>query len=311
MEKLKIIFMGTPQFAVKTLQALKDFAEVVCVVTQPDKPKGRGQKFLPSPVKVFAEENSIPVLQPQKVKSPEAVVELKKFPADFIVVVAFGQILSQEILDLPKFACINVHASLLPKYRGAAPIQWSLINGETSTGITTMKMNAGLDTGDMLLKSELEISDDVTLPELQEKLSEVGAELLIETLKNFQTLSPVKQDDSLSNYAPMIQKSLGKINWHNSAKKIHNLVRGLYGSAFATVQGRVFKIYRTKLSTENFSLQVGEIKIVGKNFFVGTGEGVLEILELQAPNSKKMFAADFLNGHKIAERFFDTERASV
>ena len=219
MDKLKVIFMGTPEFAVPCLAALKDFAEIICVVTQPDRPKGRGQKLTPSPVKVFAQENSIPVLQPQKIKSPESVAELKKFPADLIVVVAFGQILSQEILDFPKFGCINVHASLLPKYRGAAPIEWCLINGEKITGVTTMQMDAGLDTGDMLLKSEVEISEEMILPELRAKLQTTGAKLLIETLQKLQRgeLKPVKQDNSLSNYAPMIKKDLGKIDWKKSA----------------------------------------------------------------------------------------------
>ena len=311
LSKLKIIFMGTPEFAVQSLAALNDYAEVVCVVTQPDRPKGRGQKLQPSPVKIFAEKNSIPILQPQKIKLPESVAELKKFPADLIVVVAFGQILSQEILDLPKFGCINVHASLLPRYRGAAPIEWCLINGEKLTGVTTMQMDAGLDTGDMLLKSEVEISEEMILSELREKLSITGAELLIETLEKLQRgeLKPVKQDNELSNYAPMIKKDSGKIDWKKSASEIHNLVRGLYGGAFATLHGEKIKIWRTKISAENLNLQVGEIKIVGKKFFVGTGEGSLEILELQAPNAKKMSAEDFLRGHKISETFFVIETA--
>lgn len=300
MDKLKVIFMGTPEFAVPSLAALKDFAEVVCVVTQPDRPKGRGQKLTPSPVKVFAEKFSIPILQPQKIKSPESVAELKKFPADLIVVVAFGQILSQEILDLPKFGCINVHASLLPKYRGAAPIEWCLINGEKITGVTTMQMDAGLDTGDMLLKSEVAISADMILPELREQLSSTGAQLLIETLQKLQRgeLKPIKQDNSLSNYAPMLKKDTGKIDWQKPAQDIHNLVRGLYGGAFAFFGEDKIKIWRTKISAEFLNLQVGEVKTTGKNFFVGTGAGTLEILELQAPNAKKMSAADFLRGHK-------------
>lgn len=306
MDKLKIIFMGTPEFAVPCLEKLKDFAEIVCVVTQPDRPKGRGQKLQPSPVKLFAEKFSIPVLQPKKIKSPESVAELKKFPADLIVVVAFGQILSQEILNFPKFGCINVHASLLPKYRGAAPIEWCLINGEKITGVTTMQMNIGLDTGDMLLKSEVEITDEMILPELREKLSNAGAKLLLETLEKLQRgeLNPIKQDDSISNYAPMIKKELGKIDWTKSASEIHNLVRGFYGGTFAILNGEKIKIWRTKISQENLNLQVGEIKILGKKFFVGTGNGILEILEIQAPNAKKMSAANYLQGHKITEKFF-------
>ena len=175
--------MGTPDFAVPSLSALYESEEIICVVTQPDRPKGRGQKLLPSPVKIFAEEKNIPILQPQKVKLPEVVAKLAALQADLIVVVAFGQILSQEILDLPKFGCINVHASLLPKYRGAAPIEWCLINGEKLTGVTTMQMDAGLDTGDMLLKSEVKISEEMILPELQEKLMTAGAEVLLKTLE--------------------------------------------------------------------------------------------------------------------------------
>lgn len=305
MDKLKVIFMGTPEFAVPSLEMLKNFCEVVCVVTQPDKPKGRGHKLQASPVKIFAEKNSIPILQPQKIKLPESVAELKKFPADLIVVVAFGQILSQEILDLPRFGCINVHASLLPRYRGAAPIEWCLINGEKLTGVTTMQMDAGLDTGDMLLKSEVEISEEMILPELREKLSTVGAKLLLETLEQLQRgeLKPVKQDDSISNYAPMLKKDLGLIDWKKSAREIHNLVRGLYGGAFSILNGEKIKIWRTKISAENLNLQVGETKIVGKKFFAGTGDGVLEILEIQAPNAKKLFAEDFLRGHKIENNF--------
>ena len=297
MEKLKVIFMGTPEFAVASLSALSEVAEVILVVTQPDRPRGRGQKLQPSPVKVFAEKKSLPILQPQKIKSPEVVAELKKFPADLIVVVAFGQILSQEILDLPKFGAINVHASLLPKYRGAAPIEWSLINGEIVTGITTMQMDAGLDTGDILLKTEVEISAEMILPELREKLQDAGAKLLVETLQQIKNLKPVKQDNALSNYAPMLTKDLGRIDWQKSAQEIHNLVRGLYGGAFTFLDGEKIKIWRTRLA-ETLQLEVGEIKIVGDKFFAGTGAGVLEVLEIQAPNARKMSVADFLRGHR-------------
>ena len=301
---MKIIFMGTPEFAVSCLKILYETQEIICVVTQPDRPKGRGQKLQPSPVKVFAQEKNLPILQPQKIKTPESVAELKKFQADLIVVVAFGQILSQEILDLPKFGCINVHASLLPKYRGAAPIEWSLINGEKITGVTTMQMNAGLDTGDMLLKSEVQISDEMILPELREKLMAAGADLILETVKNLETIQPIKQDDSLSNYAPMLKKDTGKIDWNKPAREIHNLVRGLYGGAFATLSGEKYKIWRTKIS-DTEKLSAGEIKIGGKKLLAGTGEGVLEILEIQAPNAKKVTAADFINGRKNFAGKFD------
>lgn len=302
MNKLKIIFMGTPEFAVPSLAALIDKAEVICVVTQPDKPKGRGHKLQPPPVKIFAQENNLPVLQPPKVKSPEVVAQLAALKPDLIVVVAFGQILSQALLDVPRFGCINVHASLLPKYRGAAPIEWSIINGERETGVTTMQMNAGLDTGDMLLSSAVTIGDDMILPELRERLMTVGADLLLKTLYLLQRgeLQPVKQDDSLSTYAPMLKKDTGLIDWSRPARELHNLIRGLYGGARS---GNV-KIFRTRLVTKDLSLTAGEIKIDGQKFFTGTGDGALEILELQAPNSKKLSAADFLRGHKVGDGFW-------
>lgn len=300
MKKLKVIFMGTPDFAVPSLSALCETTEVVCVVTQPDRPRGRGQKLLPSPVKIFAEEKNIPVLQPQKVKNSETVAKLAAFNADLIVVVAFGQILSQKILDLPKFGCINVHASLLPKYRGAAPIEWCLINGEKLTGVTTMKMDAGLDTGDMLLKSEVAISEDMILPELQEKLMTAGAEVLLKTLEQLQRgeLHPIKQDDSLSNYAPMLKKETGLIDWNKSAREIHNLVRGLYGGAYAFMNGQKIKIWRTKIHNENPNTEPGKIKIIDKKILIGTGQGTLEILEMQAPNEKKVDAKIICSGMK-------------
>ena len=302
-DKLKIIFMGTPDFAVPSLAALVEKTDVLCVVTQPDKPKGRGHKVLPPPVKIFAEEKNLRVIQPAKVKASAVVEELSALKPDLIVVVAFGQILSQKILDIPRLGCINVHASLLPKFRGAAPIEWSIIRGEKVTGVTTMKMDAGLDTGDMLLKREVEISDEMILPQLRERLMTVGADLLLETLDKLQRgeLQPTKQDDSLSTYAPLLKKETGLIDWKKPAAEIHNLVRGLYGRARA---GK-FKIWRTRLAAQNLS--AGEIKIVGEKFFVGTGDGSLEILEIQAPNSKKLNAADFLRGNKVGENFWTNE----
>ena len=303
MNKLKVIFMGTPDFAVPSLAALIDKTEIICVVTQPDRPKGRGHKLQPPPVKIFAEENNLPVIQPLKVKARAVVEQLAELKPDLIVVVAFGQILSQKILDIPRLGCINVHASLLPKYRGAAPIEWSIIRGETVTGITTMQMNAGLDAGDILLQSEVKIPDDMILPELRERLMTVGADLLLKTLYKLQVgeLQPLKQDDSLSTYAPLLKKDTGLIDWRKSSREIHNLVRGLYGSARA---GK-FKIWRTRLAEENLS--PAEIKIVGEKFFVGTGDGSLEILEIQAPNSKKLNASDFLRGNKVGENFWMNE----
>ena len=305
MDKLRIIFMGTPDFAVSTLAALVDKTEILCVVTQPDKPRGRGHKLQPPPVKVFAQEKNLPVLQTPKIKAADVVEQLAALKPDLIVVVAFGQILSQKILDIPRFGCINVHASLLPKLRGAAPIEWAIIRGEKVTGVTTMQMNAGLDTGDMLLKREVKISDEMILPELRDELSIVGSELLLETLELLQRgeLQPVKQDDSLSTYAPLLTKDTGRIDWQKSARDVHNLIRGLYGGAFAFIGGQKFKIFRTKLVDMN--LTAGEIKIDAQKLFVGTGDGALEILELQAPNSKKLSAAEFLRGHKLTTANFD------
>ena len=275
--KLKTIFMGTPEFAVPSLEALKDKVELITVVTQPDRPRGRGHKLLPSPVKVWALDNSIPILQPERIKTDEFTSKLEELKPDLIVVVAFGQILSQRILDLPKYGCINVHASLLPRYRGAAPIEWSLINGETKTGVTTMMMDAGLDTGDMLVKREIAIDEDMILPELREKLMILGSEALIETIDKLiaGTLTREKQDNTISNYAPMLTKETGLIDWNKSAREIHNLIRGLYGGAYTIIDGQKYKIWRTKLVDDK-----------------------LEILEIQAPNSKKLLFADFLRGHK-------------
>ena len=275
--KLKTIFMGTPEFAVPSLEALKDKGDLITVVTQPDRPRGRGHKLLPSPVKVWALDNSIPILQPERIKTDEFTSKLEELKPDLIVVVAFGQILSQRILDLPKYGCINVHASLLPRYRGAAPIEWSLINGETKTGVTTMMMDAGLDTGDMLVKREIAIDENMILPELREKLMILGSEALIETIDKTidGTLTREKQDNTLSNYAPMLTKETGLIDWNKSAREIHNLVRGLYGGAYTIIDGQKYKIWRTKLVDDK-----------------------LEILEIQAPNSKKLPFTDFLRGHK-------------
>lgn len=277
MDKLRVIFMGTPDFAVPCLEALKDKVNLITIVTQPDRPRGRGHKLTPSPVKVWALKHQIPILQPERIKTEEFVNKLESLRPDVIVVVAFGQILSQRILDLPKFGCINVHASLLPKYRGAAPIEWSLINGESKTGVTTMMMDAGLDTGDMLIKREVEINEDMILPELREKLMTLGAEVLIETIDKLQngTLTRHKQDDSLSNYAPMLTKETGLIDWHKPARDIHNLVRGLYGGAYTVIDNQKYKIWRTRLVDDK-----------------------LEIVEIQAPNSKKLPFADYLRGHK-------------
>ena len=229
MSKLKTIFMGTPDFAVPCLEVLQAKTEVLAVITQPDRPKGRGHNLQASPVKQKALEYNLPVLQPEKIKTEEFTAELEKLQPDLIVVVAFGQILSQRILDIPPLGCVNVHASLLPRYRGAAPIHWSIINGEKETGVTTMLMDAGLDTGDMLLKDKVAITEEMTTEELHDQLMAMGGKLLAETIDGLAngTITPEKQDDSISNYAGMLNKETGHIDWSKSAVEIHNLIRGL------------------------------------------------------------------------------------
>ena len=310
MEKLRVVFMGTPEFAVPCLAALHadDNCEVIGVYTQPDKPRGRGQKLLPSPVKAWAEEHGLPVHQPVKIKTEEATAELKGLKPDLVVVVAFGQILSQEILDIPPHGCINVHGSLLPRYRGAAPMQWCVINGETKTGITTMMMDAGLDTGDMLLKEELTIGPDMTLEEVHDNLMEMGAQVLMKTIEELRagTLKRVPQEGE-SNYAPMLTKETGHIDWQKSAQEIHNLVRGLnsWPGAYTAHEGQKFKIWRTVLTGETVTsgTTAGEILAAdsSQGLKVAAGDGqVLAITELQAPGKKKMQAQDYLRGNSLA-----------
>ena len=305
MEKLRTVFMGTPEFAVPCLKKLIEISNVIGVVTQPDKRQGRGQHIVFSPVKNCALENNLPVFQPEKVRNnDDFLAVLNGLKPDLIVVVAFGQILPKSVLDLPKYGCINVHASLLPKYRGAAPMQWSIINGEEKTGITIMLMDVGLDTGDMLLSSETIIDDDMTLENLHDKLMEGGAELLekavIELPQN--RLTPKKQDDSISNYAPMITKETCRIDWKKSSRDIHNLVRGLnsWPGAYCMLNNKVFKIWKTKHSDNVESGEPGEFLSESKDgIIVNTGKGTLEIIEIQAPGKKRMKIIDYLRGNTI------------
>ena len=304
MKKFRTIFMGTPEFSVPCLEALVECCDVIGVITQPDKPRGRGQKLQPSPVKVCAEKHDIPVYQPKKIKDEEFTAKLEEMKPELIVVVAFGQILSQRILDLPEYGCINVHASLLPRYRGAAPMQWCLINGESKSGITTMFMDAGLDTGDMLLKHEIEITESMNLSELHDAMMTAGAGLLTRTLEQLSegTLVREKQDDSDSCYAPMLTKETGRIDWSKTASEIHNLVRGLdsWPGAYTFRDGEKYKIWRTKVEAGASTLSAGEIlQADSHGLLVATGEGVLRILELQAPGGKRMAAGDYLRGHGI------------
>ncbi|KRT66475.1 MAG: fmt, methionyl-tRNA formyltransferase, methionyl-tRNA formyltransferase [Candidatus Dadabacteria bacterium CSP1-2] len=302
---MKIIFMGTPEFAVPSLRALVDSGdEVVAVVTQPDKPKGRGLEVAPPPTKVLAERHGIPVLQPAKIKTEEFFNELKKFNPDLICVAAYGKILPKNILDLPHYGCINVHASLLPKYRGAAPINWAIIRGEKVTGITTMKMDEGMDTGDMLLKKEVPIEDEDTGETLSEKLSEIGARLLIETIRLLKEgqLNPIPQDHSQANYAPMLKKEDGKIDWQKSAEEIRNLIRGAlpWPSAYTNLEGKLLKIYKVRLAGGEG--KPGEvIKSESGILRVATGKGALDILKLQIEGGKKLETQVFLRGRRIEE----------
>lgn len=298
---MNVVYMGTPEFAVLPLDAIiKAGHNVTGVFTQPDKPKGRGYTLTPPPVKVRALESEIPVFQPTSMKDGEALKILEELNPDVIVVVAYGKILPKAILNLPKYGCVNVHASLLPKYRGAGPIQWCVLDGEEETGVTTMKMAEGLDTGDMLLKSATKIGENETAGELHDRLSQMGADLIVDTLTALEnnTVVPEKQDDSLSNYAPMLTKELCKIDWNKSAQEIHNQVRGLnpWPVATAVVNGKKVKVFATTISEKN-----GEAgKVLCENpLTVACGEKSLVIHELQLEGKKRMKSDDFVRGYRI------------
>lgn len=297
---MRVIFMGTPDFAVPSLEALLTKHEVVLVVTQPDKPKGRGKKMVPTPVKACALEHGIPVLQPEKVKEPEFVEQLRSYEPDLIAVTAFGQILSEPILEMPKYGCINVHGSLLPKYRGAAPMQWSIIDGEKVTGITTMYMAKGLDSGDMLLKAEVEITDEDTFATIHDKMAVTGANLLLDTLDQLEagTLERIPQDHDAATYAPMITKETGHIDWSKNRQDIINLIRGLnpVPAAYTIYEEEVLKIFGAALSdVQADSAANGEIvAVVKKGFVVKCGDGCLLITEVQARGGKRMMTDAYL-----------------
>lgn len=304
---MNIVFMGTPDFAVPCLKALIDSDnKVTGVFTQPDKPKGRGYKLTPPPVKVLAEENNIPVFQPTSLKKGEdaenALKTLKELSPDLIVVVAYGKILPKEVLDVPKLYCMNVHASLLPKYRGAGPIQWSVLNGEKETGVTTMLMAEGLDTGDMLMKKSTEIGENETASELHDRLSLIGAELLIETIDAIKNdnVTPVKQNDDESSYSPMLTKDMCPIDFSKTAREIHNQIRGLsdWPCATAIMGEKRIKIYKSHI-VENVKGTVGEIVDADK-FIVCCGDNNgIAVDEIQAEGGKRMKTADYLRGNKI------------
>lgn len=301
---MKIVFMGTPDFAVPSLKKIIDIYGVDSVFTQPDKPKGRGKKLAYSPIKEIAIENNIKVFQPIKLKEDKEAIEyLKKLQPDFIIVVAFGQILTKEVLDIPKYGCINLHASLLPMYRGAAPLSWAIINGENKTGNTTMLMDIGLDTGDMLLKDEVEITDKMTSGELHDLLMNSGADLLIETIKGVSdgSITPEKQKGE-TFYAKMLNKDLGKINWDNSSRDIHNLIRGLnpWPIAHTTYNDRSMKIYESEVLLGNSNKEPGSIiKVSKEGMEVATGHGILLVKKIQFPNGKPLTVEQYINGNEI------------
>ena len=304
MSGLRVIFMGTPEFACPTLQKLIDRGEqLVAVVTQPDRPKGRGQRLMPPPVKELASRHAIPVYQPVKVRDPDFIATLRELAPDAIVVVAFGQILPKALLDIPPLGCINVHASLLPRYRGAAPLNWCLINGETETGVTTMLMDVGLDTGPMLLKRSTPIAEDEDIVSLYDRMSVMGAELLSETLDRLTagTIVPQVQDDSQSCYASMLKKEDGRINWNRDARSIHNQVRGLaiWPGAYTFIDNLVLKVYRTRIA-DGSGLPGTVLRTDKRGIEVACLKGSLIIEELQLAGKKRLDAASFLAGYALA-----------
>ena len=304
---MRVIFMGTPDFSVGTLQALIDAGhEVVLAVTQPDKPKGRGKSMQFPPVKEAALEHGIEVYQPRRVREPECVEYLRSFDADIIVVVAFGQILPKEILEMPKYGCVNVHASLLPKYRGAAPIQWAVINGEKVSGVTTMRMDEGLDTGDMILKEEVVLDEKETGGSLFDRLSGVGAKLCVRTLEAIEdgTAIYTKQDHVAATKTTLIKKQFGIIDWNKPAAEIECLIRGLnpWPSAYTYLNGKTLKIWAAAVKDETSDKEPGELTEVTKHSVgVQTGDGILMLEEVQLEGKKRMSADAFLRGNALSE----------
>lgn len=329
---LKILFMGTPDFAQESLKSIYDAGfEIIGVVTNPDKPKGRGMKLAYSPVKEYALEKNLKIYQPIKIKNnTEFLDEIKTLAPDVICVVAYGKILPKEILEIPKLGCINVHGSLLPKYRGAAPIQWAVLNGDKTTGITTMYMNEGMDTGDMILKEEVEIGPEETTGDLWQKLSKIGGEILVKTLKLIEKgKAPREKQTEEATLAPMLNKEMALIDWENSdANKIHNLIRGLNPimGAYSYIDGKKIKFWKSKVLTKeeffSYKTEFEEYEAKFNNLVPGTiliaddkdglyikaNGGVLKILEIQGENAKRMPTADFLRGnHLIAGMIFSKE----
>ena len=300
---LKVLFMGTPSFALPSLQALINAdCSIQGVVTQPDRPKGRGRQLVPSPVKELALKEGLPVFQPEKIKNESFVDELRKLSPDVIVVVAFGQILPSQILTIPPLGCVNVHGSLLPAYRGAAPVNWAVVNGEKESGVTTMLMDEGLDTGDMLLKQKVRIGPGDTSEVLYHKLSLAGADLLVETLNGLRSgqIKAIKQDDSCSSYAPILKKEDGLVNWSKDAEHIVNLIRGMlpWPTAHTLLKGKTLKLFQGESRDEGG--KAGTVLSVDKvSFQVAAGKGSILVCELQLEGKKKMSTGEFLRGFNV------------
>ncbi|MGI6224904.1 MAG: methionyl-tRNA formyltransferase [Peptococcales bacterium] len=309
---MRIVFMGTPDFAVPTLkQLIKKGHEVVGVITQPDRPAGRGKKLTPSPIKVIAQNEGLFIYQPEKIRDPQAIESIKELQPDVIVVVAYGQILPREILELPPFGAINVHASLLPKYRGAAPIHWAIINGEKKSGVTTMLMEEGLDTGPMLLKEEVKINPQMTTGELHDQLALLGGELLVQTLDKLilGQIEPEPQDDNLSNYAPLLKKEHEKIDWQQSKERIHNLIRGMnpWPGAYTFFKDIRLKIWGTTLAeypAPESKIAGAIINLAEEGFWVQTGTEPILITKVQPAGKNMMTAVSFINGYGVEKGHF-------
>ena len=306
---MRIVFMGTPDFAEKSLEAVYNAGhEIVGIVTNPDRPKGRGMKLEASPVKKYAESKNLKIYQPEKIrKNEEFIEEIRKLQPDVICVVAYGKILPKEILEIPKLGCINVHGSLLPKYRGAAPIQWAVLNGDKATGVTTMYMDVGMDTGDMILKKETQIGDDETTGELWDRLSKIGADLLVETLQKIEdgTAPRIPQGEEFS-IAPMLDKEIAKIDWDNkTAIEIKNLVRGLNPimGTYSFLNDRKIKFWKVDVVSDNSFENEKNGTVVKadskEGLFIKAKDGLIKVIEIQGENAKKMFIQDFLRGNKI------------
>lgn len=303
---MRAIFMGTPDIAAEVLRSLvASKHEIIAVVTQPDRPKGRGKEVMKTPVKEIAEEHGIPVLQPEKVKAPDSVAALKALQPDIILVAAFGQILSKEVLELPRYGCINVHASLLPEYRGAAPIQWCILDGKEKTGITIMRMDEGLDTGDMILVKEIAIEPEETGGSLHDKLAAAGGPLLLEAMEQIEQNTAVytKQDDSKFTYAKMLKKEMGKLDFNRSAEELERTIRGLnpWPSAYTFWNGKTLKLWKAEVCYDKFdACPTGTVvSVEAGKLWIMTGKGILRVTELQTEGKRRMTTEEFLRGYKL------------